>query len=347
MSTRQSIFHQTNSNNDMNSTITSTTRRGMEAAEESTVKCLSCVTEGNQIALASYDEDKNEISIEESRIVPGNDDVASLIEGFKQRCQPNIIILGAKVASNQVLLDNLTKPLSAGVETDTNNQEDNSERTQAFQSQNSERNTNSSTAIPYRLLKSGAFDIRTCRSIILSKLRVLTLIRQQQQQRRNLQFGINDPVYPINSIRQYTTEDSSYHSLSSLINFDSVPSLRALGSLLFYLQGTVFKFEEGNTVTIHDIKNISSSLYMSIDDATFKSLHIFSTEYHPLRHGGACRGSSTHSKEGFSLFSLLNRTKSNMGKTMLREWMLKPLLSLHDIQIRHACIEIMLHSSRC
>ncbi|MGK3733408.1 MAG: hypothetical protein ACI8RD_006762 [Bacillariaceae sp.] len=51
---------------------------------------------------------------------------------------------------------------------------------------------------------------------------------------------------------------------------------------------------------------------MTISPSTFSALHIFSTEHHPLIAKG-----QGNSKEGFSLYSLLDRTKSKNIQTMI------------------------------
>jgi len=98
---------------------------------------------------------------------------------------------------------------------------------------------------------------------------------------------------------------SSFHSLAAVIDFESKVLVQAFGALLSYLQSTVFQLEEGNCITINRIVKAKISGYMSISQSTLSALHIFSTEKHPLIAKGHGR-----SKEGFSLYSLLDRTKS-------------------------------------
>ena len=47
-------------------------------------------------------------------------------------------------------------------------------------------------------------------------------------------------------------------------------------------------------------------------------------------------------KEGFRLFTLLDRTKSKVRKQCLREWMLKPLLDTDAIQDRQDGVQLFL-----
>jgi DNA mismatch repair ATPase MutS len=76
---------------------------------------------------------------------------------------------------------------------------------------------------------------------------------------------------------------------------------------------------------------------MRIDADTLQALHIFSTEHHPLIAKGPGKG-----KEGFSLFTLLDRTRSKIGRKCLKEWMLHPLLDPIAIQERQDGVELFL-----
>lgn len=74
------------------------------------------------------------------------------------------------------------------------------------------------------------------------------------------------------------------------------------------------------------------SAFMGIDMESMEALEIFSAEDHPNRHSG-------EKKEGFSLFRLMNRTKSGCGKKLLRSWCLRPLQSIPAIEARQEHIQ--------
>jgi DNA mismatch repair ATPase MutS len=192
--------------------------------------------------------------------------------------------------------------------------------------------------IPFKILKSGVFDLKSCRALILNKLRVLSLLRQNQQHRMHIAAAHCDSVTNIDrrfpnshaaatSAAMATT--NAYNSLAALIDFESTALVRALGSLLSYLQDTTFRMEEGSTVTVNAVTYAKSANFMRIDATTLHSLHIFSTEHHPLIAKG-----SGNAKEGFSLFTLLDRCRSKIGRQCLREWMLKPVLDPIEISRR-------------
>jgi DNA mismatch repair ATPase MutS len=61
------------------------------------------------------------------------------------------------------------------------------------------------------------------------------------------------------------------------------------------------------------------------------SLQIFQTDSHPSAF-------KVDSKEGFSLFSVLNRTKTSAGATLLRSWLKAPCRNLAVLQERQALV---------
>jgi DNA mismatch repair ATPase MutS len=69
-----------------------------------------------------------------------------------------------------------------------------------------------------------------------------------------------------------------------------------------YLQSTVFRLTENNVIEVNRIVSSPPSSYMRVTPLALRSLHIFNEEHHPLIAKG-----TGGSKEGFSLFSLLDR----------------------------------------
>jgi len=164
----------------------------------------------------------------------------------------------------------------------------------------------SSSSIPYRLLKSGTFDVRVCKTMILQKLQVLSMLKHEAFRGRHNNHPDSDRNFPqISAGGTMMYRPSSFHYLAAVIDFDSKVLVQALGALLSYLQSTVFQLEEGNDIIVDRIVKAKISAYMDISPSTFSALHIFSTEHHPLIAKG-----HGNSKEGFSLYSLLDRTKS-------------------------------------
>ena len=69
-------------------------------------------------------------------------------------------------------------------------------------------------------------------------------------------------------------------------------------------------------------------------DALF-SLQIFDDEDHASIH-------SDKTKEGLSLFGILNDTKTSLGRALMREWFLRPSMSLDIIRARHDAVQCFL-----
>jgi Mismatch repair ATPase (MutS family) len=317
---------------------------------EQSLKCMTAVEEGSRIAFACYDEEKNEILLEESPYGSSSDssyhDLEAIVQTFTSFVRPNLVLISSKVASNPLLLDFLTRNPAAATSSQQhlrpNGEVQQGEHTTASTHFQSNTTAPSSVNIPYQLLKTKSFDLKQCKHIILHKLRVMSLMRrrtraveQQQNYDTDLSAGGIDAVPGLMDSRP----SSKYHSIASIVNFDSTCLLRALGSLLCFLQGSVFRLEEGNTITVNSINYARSSQYMRIDKDTLHSLHIFSTEHHPLT---GAKGSGKD-KEGFSLFTLLDRTKSKMGRECLKEWMMKPLLDPASIRERQNGVALFLH----
>lgn len=74
---------------------------------------------------------------------------------------------------------------------------------------------------------------------------------------------------------------------------------------------------------------------------TICSLQIFEDESHPNFH---MQGPKGRGKEGLSLFGILNGTRSPLGHKMLKQWFLRPSLSIQVITERHASIAAFLRS---
>eukprot|EP00548_Thalassiothrix_antarctica_P010298 CAMPEP_0194160374 /NCGR_PEP_ID=MMETSP0152-20130528/78354_1 /TAXON_ID=1049557 /ORGANISM="Thalassiothrix antarctica, Strain L6-D1" /LENGTH=863 /DNA_ID=CAMNT_0038870053 /DNA_START=334 /DNA_END=2926 /DNA_ORIENTATION=+ len=290
---------------------------------------VSVIQEGSCIAFACYNEAKNVITIEDSRA--NGYDTEELVERFYIATRPNMVLLSNNSASNADFLNILTRPPPQDKLDEEEVKKEGSQKENLQQQQhNNQAGSMYDSSIPYRLLKNHAFDLKKCQDVILQKLRVLDLLQKKRNSIQN-----HDEQYDI-PLGHF--EAASYHSIASVVDFDSNILLRALGSLLYFLQSTLFRLEEGNTVTVNSIVQANSSMFMRISSNALRSLHIFMTEHHPLMAKG-----QGHSKEGFSLFSLLDRTKSKMGRKCLREWMLKPLNDRESIQRRQDGVELLLN----
>ncbi|KZV85507.1 hypothetical protein EXIGLDRAFT_255658 [Exidia glandulosa HHB12029] len=99
-------------------------------------------------------------------------------------------------------------------------------------------------------------------------------------------------------------------------------------------------FGELDTDTHRIVNNIESlrlDQYMQINMDALLSLQIFEEQHHASMH-------SDKTKEGLSLFGTLNYTKTRAGYDLLRQWFLRPSLSLETINERHTAVECFLRA---
>ncbi|CAE6476796.1 unnamed protein product [Rhizoctonia solani] len=83
---------------------------------------------------------------------------------------------------------------------------------------------------------------------------------------------------------------------------------------------------------VSSIEILSLNQVMQVNADALASLQIFDDENHASIH-------SNKTKEGHSLFQLLNHTSTNLGRSLLRRWILRPSLSIPIITARHAAVE--------
>lgn len=109
----------------------------------------------------------------------------------------------------------------------------------------------------------------------------------------------------------------------------------AAGGLVSYLKSST---DELRNECIHRITQINLSC-VSCDIETLSSLHIIKEDTHPSKIKSAGR-----SKEGFSLLGLIDCTKTAQGKKLLRQWVIRPLLSMEEINNRLELVEFFLYN---
>jgi DNA mismatch repair ATPase MutS len=168
--------------------------------------------------------------------------------------------------------------------------------------------------IPNCVTKSMDWDYNASKTRIVEHLHVREFIENQMR----ISPG-NDPlVY-------------NFQLLSSEIDFDDRPRVSALGGLLCYLQKNVFTLEQQGNVLVNKLVPVESMMkgHCVIDPLSLRALSIFVEEVHPLMVKGKGR-----SKEGFSVFGVLDRTSSGGGKRFLRDWFRSPLSDLVKLVAR-------------
>uniref|UniRef100_A0A2K5MC67 MutS protein homolog 5 n=1 Tax=Cercocebus atys TaxID=9531 RepID=A0A2K5MC67_CERAT len=128
--------------------------------------------------------------------------------------------------------------------------------------------------------------------------------------------------------------------LSSIIPFDCLLTVRALGGLLKFLgrRRIGVELEDYNvSVPILGFKKFMLTHLVNIDQDTYSVLQIFKSESHPSAYKVA-----SGLKEGLSLFGILNRCRCKRGEKLLRLWFTRPTHDLGELNSRLDVIQFFL-----
>ncbi|GAA6033865.1 hypothetical protein JCM8097_000376 [Rhodosporidiobolus ruineniae] len=94
---------------------------------------------------------------------------------------------------------------------------------------------------------------------------------------------------------------------------------------------------DGDGFEVRGLELLKLDKVMHINSDALTSLQIFSDEAHASVHSSA-------SKEGLSLFGIVNIARTPLGRVLMKQWFLRPSLEVDVINSRHAAVECFLRS---
>jgi DNA mismatch repair protein MSH5 len=130
------------------------------------------------------------------------------------------------------------------------------------------------------------------------------------------------------------------HVLNTTISLCRELQICAAGALLAILshEGVLVRNPSAPTASLPlaALKEASLQGHLLVDPASLEALHIFHEEKHPSAMGLG------KSKEGLSVFGMLNRCVSPPGKRMLRLWFARPLVDIPALEERMDGIDALM-----
>ena len=177
---------------------------------------------------------------------------------------------------------------------------------------------------------SPVHDVRTEKASMFSFEQALRLL--QNLQVRGMPLGLTGSNKP--------------HVLNTHINLAATQQVCAAGALLaiMHREGLLCPAqatesgEKPAAIFVEGLSEITLDGFLTVDYASMLALQIFQEDRHPSAMGIG------QSKEGFSVYGMLNTCASTMGRRLLRLWFLRPIVNLEVLNQRQDAVHFFMHA---
>ncbi|EIW81045.1 hypothetical protein CONPUDRAFT_90104 [Coniophora puteana RWD-64-598 SS2] len=203
---------------------------------------------------------------------------------------------------------------------------------------------------------AGIFQIRPHKEFVAHRGRErflsLKFLSELEHIECNLQSDDSDNSAPRNAYefmkqRSANTIDPTmarWNAAIRMANFASVEKsplcMASIGALLDFLvrERAAGDLDDAGIEGL-DVRNVMAMNldgFMQINADALYSLQVFENESHASIH-------SDKTKEGLSLFGILDTTRTTLGRALMRTWLLRPSLSTNVIEARHNAVECLMY----
>ncbi|KAL3151543.1 MutS protein msh5, variant 2 [Trebouxia sp. C0009 RCD-2024] len=173
-------------------------------------------------------------------------------------------------------------------------------------------------------------DVRTEKASMFSLEQALRLL--QNLQVRGMPLGL--------------TSSNRLHVLNTCINLAATQQVCAAGALLAIMHREGFlcpgqTTESGDipaAIFVEGLSEVTVDGFLTVDSASMLALQVFQEDRHPSAMGIG------QSKEGFSVYGMLNSCASSMGRRLLRLWFLRPIINLEVLNQRQDAVHFFMHA---
>ena len=173
-------------------------------------------------------------------------------------------------------------------------------------------------------------DVRTEKASMFSLEQALRLL--QNLQVRGMPSGL--------------TSSNRLHALNTCINLAATQQVCAAGALLaiMHREGLLCPAQATESgeipaaIFVEGLSEVTLDGFLTVDSASMLALQIFQEDRHPSAMGIG------QSKEGFSVYGMLNSCASSMGRRLLRLWFLRPIINLEVLNQRQDAVHFFMHA---